>query len=150
MAINAGIVELFSKMIDHQKPVMRKEVAWSLANVLAESAERVQQCLDAGIVQSLILHLQHDVNNVRKECVWALTNALCRATPQQTEAIVRQGFFTACNYALELPDSRIMFVALEGISYALKNGTDLPLIDGEHAFVLQVEKCGLLDKLEDL
>ena len=59
---------------------------------------------------------------VRKECVWALTNALCRSTPEQAQAIVNQGFFTAANYALEIPDRRILYVTLEGILYALKKG----------------------------
>ena len=41
VVINAGILELYSRMIDHNKQVMRKEVAWCLANVTAESSEMV-------------------------------------------------------------------------------------------------------------
>ena len=41
VVINAGILELYSRLIDHPKQVMRKEVAWSLANVTAESSEMV-------------------------------------------------------------------------------------------------------------
>lgn len=129
---------------------MRKEVAWSLANVTAESAEMVQACLSAGIITSLILHLQHDVNQVRRECIWALTNALAKSTPQLVQAITDLGYFTAANYALEQTDPRLLFVALEGITYALKAGQELPLIEGENPFVLAIERCGLLDKLEDL
>ena len=78
----------------------------------------------------------HDVNMVRCECIWALTNALTRSTPQLAQAIVELGYFTASNYALEQTNPSILFVALEGIHYALKNGQDLPLVEGEHPFVL--------------
>ena len=87
---------------------------------------------------------------VRSECLWALTNALCKATPQLTQAIVELGIFTAMNYAMELPDSRLVFVALDGVEYALKSGMHLPLIEGDNPFVIQIEKCGLLDKIEEM
>lgn len=60
------------------------------------------------------------------------------------------GYFTASNFALEANDARLVFVALEGLHYALKNGQELPLVDGEHPYVLSIERCGLLDKLEEL
>ena len=43
---------------------------------------------------------------------------------------------------------RIVSVALEGILMALDKGQQLPLVDGENPFVLEVERRGLLDKLE--
>ena len=73
---------------------------------------------------------------VRAECLWALTNALCKATPQLTQSIVELGIFTAMNYALELPDPKLLFVALDGIEYALKSGMHLPLVGGDNPFVL--------------
>ena len=91
----------------------------------------------------------HDVNMVRAECTWVLTNALSKATPDLVKAIVDLGYFTAINYALELTDPRILHVALEGICFALKKGMELPLMNGENPFVLMVEQCGLLDKIDD-
>ena len=41
-------------------------------------------------------------------------------------------------------------MALEGINYALKAGQMLPITEGENPFVLKIERCGLLDKLEEL
>lgn len=52
--IQAGILQVYARLIDHPKQIMRKEIAWSLANVTAESAEMVQECLKVGIIQSLI------------------------------------------------------------------------------------------------
>jgi len=45
VAIDAGILQAFGRLIDHPKQVMRKEVVWSLANVTADSADRVKACL---------------------------------------------------------------------------------------------------------
>ena len=94
--------------------------------------------------------MMHDVNQVRRECIWALTNAMAKATPQLAQAIEDLGYFTASNYALEQTDPRILFVALEGINYALKAGQILPITEGENPFVIKIERCGLLDKLEEL
>ena len=80
---------------------MRKEVAWSIANITAESAETVQACLTTGLIKSLILHMMHDVNIVKRECIWALTNALAKATPELVQSIEDYGYFMASNYALE-------------------------------------------------
>ena len=43
-----------------------------------------------------------------------------------------------------------MFVALDGIHSALKKGDNLPPVHGENPFVLKIEECGLLDRIEDL
>ena len=79
--VDAGALQILFECINHPKQVMRKEATWSVANVTAESAERIHQCIDTGIIQALIQHLQHDSNMIRRECVWALTNALHSANP---------------------------------------------------------------------
>lgn len=56
-AIQAGILPIFGKLVDHPKQIMRKEVIWSLANITADSPEMVQECVNNGIVKSLILHM---------------------------------------------------------------------------------------------
>ena len=149
-AIDAGVIPLLAALLDHQKQILRKESAWTLANILAESAENVNMCLMQGIIDNLIHHLQHDVDPVRKECVWALANSIEKSNSEGCSAIVDKGLFTALNYALELKDQRIVHVALEAINKTLKKGQSLPLVDGENPFVLDVERCGLLDKIEEL
>ena len=57
LAIDAGVLELFARLIDHPKQALRKELIWCVANVTAESTERVQACLDVGLVRSMILHM---------------------------------------------------------------------------------------------
>ena len=150
VVLEANIIGVYGKMIDHPKQIMRKEVCWSLANICADSIQTVQACLSQGVIQSLIMHLQHDVNMVRRECVWALTNALSKSTPDLVKAIVELGYLTSANYALDLPDPRLLFVALDGISYALKAGMQMPLEQGENPIVLAIERCGLLDKIEEI
>ena len=41
----AGVLDVFLKVISHPKQLVRKDVVWSLSNVTAESAERVAQCI---------------------------------------------------------------------------------------------------------
>lgn len=150
LAVQAGVLGIYQRLLNHPKQLVRKEIAWSLANITADSAEMVQACLTNGIIEGLIQHMMHDVNMVKLECIWALTNAMAKSTPQLVDSIEKYGYFTASNYALEHQDPRILYVALEGIRYALEAGMKLPMISGENPFVLKVEQCGLLDKLEEL
>lgn len=50
MAIQAGVLPIFKKMIDHNKALMRKEIVWSLSNVMADSPEMVAECLSNGLI----------------------------------------------------------------------------------------------------
>ena len=56
-AIANGVLDHLAQLIDHQKQIIRKETAWLLANITADSAEQVELCLQAGLIKSLILHL---------------------------------------------------------------------------------------------
>lgn len=82
LLIDDSLLEVYKSLIDHPKQILRKEICWSLSNILAESATQIAKCLQNGVIHSLIMHMQHDVNMVRKECCWSLTNALCKATPE--------------------------------------------------------------------
>ena len=95
--------------------------------------------------------MQTDVISVRGECIWALTNALTKAGPELIQEIVGLGYFNATCEALEhVVDPKLVFVALEGIKYALEAGKQLPQLNDENPFVLEIERTGLLDKLEYL
>ena len=52
--VDSGLLQQFVQLIDYEKPVVRKEVIWSLSNILARSPERIQMCIDLGLVEKLI------------------------------------------------------------------------------------------------
>ena len=52
--VDSGLLQQFVQLIDYEKPVIRKEVIWSLSNILARSPERIQMCIDLGLVEKLI------------------------------------------------------------------------------------------------
>ena len=52
--VDSGLLQQFVELIDFEKPVIRKEVIWSLSNILARSPERIQLCIDLGLVEILI------------------------------------------------------------------------------------------------
>ena len=82
--VNAGILSKFLELIDHDKPVIRKEVVWSLSNIVARSPEHVQYCLELGLIEKLIGKMATDPElKVRNEAIWAMSNAFYKGTPEQ-------------------------------------------------------------------
>ena len=58
--VDFGLLQQFVELIDFEKPVIRKEVIWSLSNILARSPERIQLCIDLGLVEKLIVKMAVD------------------------------------------------------------------------------------------
>ena len=116
--LNANLLQLFIELIDFEKAVIRKEVIWSLSNILARSPERIQLCLDNGLVLKLINKMAVDPDlKVRNEAIWAMSNAFYKGTAQQASIMVNQyNFFVACKETLTIiKDLKNIFVVLEAI-----------------------------------
>ena len=75
LAIEAGALDEFHKMLDHPKRAVRKEICWSISNVTAGSPSQIQKCIDTGIISTLINHMNYDTEDIKKEAVWAISNA---------------------------------------------------------------------------
>lgn len=53
-AINHGVLESFTQLLDHPKKAIRKEICWSISNVTAGSTEQIQKCIDIGLIDKII------------------------------------------------------------------------------------------------
>ena len=82
----------------------------------------------------------------RKEAAWALSNATSNGTEEQINYLVQLNVIPALCSLLDISESKVVQVALEGLENILKSANrDADLID---LFVNQIEECGGLHKLE--
>ena len=147
MAIEAGVLEEFHKMLDHPKKAVRKEICWSISNVTAGNPTQIQKCIDIGIIANLIQHMHQDSQDIRKEAVWAVSNATSQATPEQFKYFVQAGMLQALGTVLDFQDPKTLTVSLEGINFILKAGqTD----GGDNPYAMVCEESGVMDKIEGL
>lgn len=88
---------------------------------------------------------------MRQEAVWCLSNSTAQATPQQIKVMTEKGMLQAIGSVMDSRDPKTLVVALEGINFILKCGqTHLMSEDNVNPLVAIAEKCGLVDKLEQL
>ena len=152
-AIDAGALEAFVRLITHPKKAIRKEVCWSVSNITAGNKYQIQMALDSGLIDKLVHLLQHDDTDIKKEAVWALSNCTTYATPQQYYTLADKGALQALVAVLDIQtEARTLIVSMEGISNILKCGKQHFTNEGqdENPFAVVLEKCGGVDKIEDL
>ena len=52
--LGAGVLEIYTNLINHEKAIVRKEVIWALSVVLARNPQKTQLCIDLGLVTNII------------------------------------------------------------------------------------------------
>ena len=92
-AIDCGVLEAFTALLDHPKKAIRKEICWSISNVTAGNSDQIQHCLDIGLIDKIISIMASASLDLRSEAVWCLSNSTAQATPEQIKALVEKGIF---------------------------------------------------------
>lgn len=81
--VNAGILEMFTSLIDHPKAAIRQEIVQALSTLMVHSTRRVQKCIELGLVENIITKMASDGDpKVRSNAIWAISNAFYKATPE--------------------------------------------------------------------
>lgn len=58
MVINAGILNVMSRLLGHTRLNIVKEAAWAVSNMTAGNSEQIEKVLDAGVMDPLLHVLQ--------------------------------------------------------------------------------------------
>lgn len=153
--IDAGALPLFLSLLNHTRVSILKETCWAVSNITAGTAEQIQAVLDANIMPRLIHHLSFADYKVKKEACWAVCNATSahETHPRQVKYIVAQGCLKPLNDLLrDCQDSRVILVALDGISNILEVGQQEALLSPDNAnpYSQFVEEVGGLATICDL
>jgi importin subunit alpha-1 len=90
-------------------------------------------------------------NKTRKEAAWAVVNATSSGTPEQIRYLVDLNVIPPLCDLLNIGDTKIIEVALNGLENILKFGLhDARQTGIANPYAYKIEECGGLDKIEFL
>jgi len=148
---NGALPVLKKLMLNDSKTSIRKEVIWTLSNITAGTHYHIQSIIDEGIIIHLLnmvesTHKCSEIDSVDfdicKEAVWAVSNATGGATLEQIEYLVHLGVIESLCNLLVPKYFKLFDVTLSGLENILKVKAD--------EFKMRIERCGGLEKIENL
>ncbi|KAL5004120.1 hypothetical protein ScPMuIL_017576 [Solemya velum] len=135
----------FPALLTHPKEKINKEAVWFLSNITAGNQSQVQAVIDANLIPLIIHHLVRGDFQTQKEAAWAISNLTISGRKEQVAYVVEQGVIPPFCNLLNVKDTQVVNVVLDGINNILKMAGDE--VD---AITQMIEECGGLDKIESL
>lgn len=149
--INNNALPCLLALLSNPKKGIRKEACWTISNITAGNKEQIQAVIENNIIPPLIQLLTNAEFDIRKESAWAISNATSGGSPSQIKFLVQQGCIRPLCDLLNVNDSKIVTIALEGLENILKVGEEESKTTGQHnvmaTFIAEAEG---LTKIEEL
>jgi len=149
IVIDAGYLDVIQPFADHFCATQRKEMIWSLSNILAGSHQQIEAVLSRKpLIRSIISAAHSDKLCVRREACWCICNATVDAITAQKKQLADAGAISALCAILNPEndlneDQLVIFVeGLDGLLSVYGPGSYNPYRD-------QVEESNGLDYLEE-
>eukprot|EP00794_Sanderia_malayensis_P011137 gene11137-12308_t len=145
VVLDNGALAHFDALLQHPKEKIKKEAVWFLSNITAGNEYQVQLVINAGLIPLIIKALKESEFATQKEAAWAISNLTVSGNAQQTMHMVQCGALSPFCKLLQVKDTQVVHVVLDGISNILK-------VAGEYLeqATLEIESCGGLDNIEKL
>lgn len=147
--LDAGYLDILEPFVDHFSSSQRKEVIWSISNVLAGSVAQIEAVLSRdGLLRSILQAGQSSNQAVKREATWCLGNATVDAVSHQIKKLAEFGAIEVlCRMlspAYELCDDHVKII-VEALDAFLK----IYGVSGYNPYAVMVEEYKGLDYLED-
>lgn len=152
--VNCGALPLLKELMLATRETIRKEACWTVSNITAGNRSQIQAVIDKGLFPDLIDIINRAEVRTRKEAAWAITNATSGGSSEQIDYLVGCGAIQALCGLLSVVDNKMIQVAMNGLENMLKAGQSQAgqsgVDEGVNKYVVMVEECGGLDKIEFL
>ncbi|KAI8835923.1 armadillo-type protein [Chytridium lagenaria] len=151
--ISAGCLNALNTLLVSPKEAIRKEACWTISNITAGNTSQIDAVIHANLIPPLINVLAQGDFKTKKEACWAISNATSAGIhkPDQIRYLVTQGCIKPLCDILEVNDSKIIQVALDGLENILKIGEmDRPVHGGENYFARFIEEANGVDRIYNL
>ncbi|RWS25241.1 importin subunit alpha-3-like protein [Leptotrombidium deliense] len=145
VVLNCNALSHFHALLAHPKEKINKEAVWFLSNVTAGNQQQIQAVIDESLITAIIQHLAKGEFLTQREAAWAITNMTISGTKAQILYLVNYNVIEPMCNLLNVKDVQVVHVVLDGIRNILKvAGTQF------YSIAAEIEKCGGLDKIEQL
>ncbi|XP_052783657.1 importin subunit alpha-4-like [Mya arenaria] len=143
IVLNCDALSHMHALLSHPKEKINKEAVWFLSNITAGNTTQVQHVIDAGLIPLIIHHLSKGDFQTQKEAAWAISNLTISGRKEQVSYVVQAGVIAPFCNLLNVKDTQVVQVVLDGINNILKMAGD----DAD-SIAQMIEECGGLDKIE--
>jgi len=145
LVLDNGALQMMPSLLTHVKEKINKEAVWFISNITAGNELQVQAVIDAALMPLIIHLLDRGDFQTQKEAAWAVSNVTISGKPEHVLYMVNCGVITPFCSLLNIRDTQIIQVVLDGLHNILKKSN-------EHADEIcqKIEECGGLDKIEHL
>ena len=150
--LEAGYLDVIYPFMSHFCTKLRKEVMWSLSNILAGTHQQIEAVLSRPkIFQALMNSAKSDVYSVQLEACYGICNMTQDCISSQKKKLVEFGAIEALVGLLKNKhlNERAMQVILEGLEAFLSIYGERNDDRSFNPYADRVEECGGLDVLED-
>lgn len=150
--LNCNALPCLLHLLSSGKEAIRKESCWTISNITAGNRAQIQAVINANIFPVLIDVLTRADFKTRKEAAWAITNATSGGTGDQVKFLVECGCIPPLCELLNVPDAKVIQVALNGLDNILRVGDVIAKSTGKpvNPYATILEECSGLDKIEFL
>lgn len=145
--LDCGALQGFLVLLEHPKEAIRKETCWTISNITAGNHAQIQCVLDANIIPALLNCLRIGDVRTKKEAVWAVCNLTSGGSVPQIQYVVSQGCIKPLVDILQIPDAKVMIVALDALTCILKVGVTR---DGRNPCADWIDEAGGVERIEQL
>eukprot|EP00052_Salpingoeca_macrocollata_P025503 m.232363 g.232363 ORF g.232363 m.232363 type:complete len:509 (+) comp22440_c3_seq1:167-1693(+) len=89
--VEAGILPIFKPLLQSEKSSIRKEVCWSISNIVSDGPMMIEQVIQADLLQLLINTCTQDSPDVQKEGIFVICNIFSEGNEAQVAHILDLG-----------------------------------------------------------
>jgi importin subunit alpha-2 len=151
MVIQSSALPCLNHLLRSPKEAIKKEACWTISNITAGNKSQIQAVIDANIIPTLVDVLGKAEFKTRKEAAWAITNVASGGTADHVRYLVDCNCIPPLCDLLTVMDAKIVQVALNSLENILEVGhQDAKNYGGSNPYVLAIEECSGLDKIEFL
>ena len=126
--IDCNALAAFPRLLEHTKPSIVKEAAWTISNITAGNTSQIQAVIDQQLIPLIIKVLETGDFKSQKEAVWVVTNLTSGGTTHQIGYVVQMGLLPALCNLLDAKDSKMVIVILDGLNNILQVPLPTPSI----------------------
>ena len=154
--INMGVCDKLLYILslhndNHKNISLLKEACWMISNIASGTQSQIEKVILSNIFPKLINILNNSSFSIeiRQEAAWGICNAISVGNRIQIEYLVHRGVITSLVSLLELNDSKLSLIVMEGLSNILKCGENIKIETGndENEFKNAIETAHCLDKV---
>jgi len=115
MIKECNILNELKPLLKKNETKFKKEVVWTISNIVCEGPEYIQKVIKCGIFGFIVNLYPNSPFNLKSEILYLISNTTYHANPNQMAHMLKIGCIKIIYESLKLTDVRTVLMAFEGL-----------------------------------